>query len=148
MKLSENFELKEFTFSQIAAARGISNEPNQTQVLAILALVAHVIQPARTALNFALSISSGFRSYQLNKLLRGAKTSQHLSGEAADITCKDNAKLFNWIAENVEFDQLIWEFGDDNQPDWVHVSYTTKRPNRKQKLIARKANGVTQYVAY
>ena len=93
-------------------------------------------------------ISSGFRSKELNKETPGAsKTSQHCNGEAADLECKDNARLFNWIAENCNYDQLIWEFGSDDQPSWVHVS-AVNGVNRKQKLRSVKDKKKTVYRTY
>ena len=89
-------------------------------------------------------ISSGFRSSGVNAAAGGASTSQHLKGEAADVICSDNAKLFNYIKDNLNFDQLIWEYGNDNQPAWVHVSYSATRM-RKMILRAVTIKGIKIY---
>jgi hypothetical protein len=86
----------------------------------------------------------------LNKAIKGAATSQHCSGEAMDIdmdgTSITNAQIFNYIKDNLVFDQLIWEFGTDKNPDWVHVSYESTGKQRKQILKAIKKNGKTSYI--
>ena len=100
---------------------------------------------AQFHLNIPIEISSGFRSLQVNKMIGGSKTSQHTKGEAMDI--KIGSKGFNFIKDKLEFDQLIWEFGNDENPSWVHVSYKKGR-NRKQVLKAYKQNGKTKYSSY
>lgn len=145
MKLSDDFDLEEFTLSEIAQKKGIKNEPNKVQQEAIRELVLNVLQPARTFLGFIIDISSGFRSKELNEAVGGSKTSQHLKGEAADCKCRDNARLFNYIASYCTFDQLIWEYGNNQQPDWVHVSFRADGKNRMQKLRAVKEGGKTKY---
>jgi hypothetical protein len=91
-------------------------------------------------------VSSGYRSPELNSLIGGSKTSQHCFGNAADVQVEErNHEIFNFIKENLDFDQLIWEFGTDAEPSWVHVSYVQGK-NRKQVLKAIKVNGKTQYV--
>lgn len=147
MKLSDNFDLEEFTSSEIAQKKGIKNEPNKVQQEAIKELVLNVLQPARTFLGFIIYILSGFRSKELNEDedVRGSKTSQHTKGEAADCKCRDNARLFNYIASYCIFDQLIWEYGNDQQPDWVHVSFRADGKNRMKKLRAVREEGKTKY---
>lgn len=148
MIISKNFTLEELIYSNRAIEEGIDNTPSPDQKSNIVSLVLNILQPARDALDFAIIISSGFRCELVNKLLGGSKTSDHVNGCAADIKLSngDNATLFNWLRDNVSFDQLIWEFGDDNQPKWVHVSYRTKRSNRNQVLRAIKENGKTKYI--
>jgi hypothetical protein len=98
-----------------------------------------------------IHISSGYRSKELNDAIGGSQTSQHSKGQAIDIDMDgssngvSNADVYNFIKDNLEFDQLIWEFGTDKNPDWVHVSYVNG-PNRKQKLKAVRTNGKTSYV--
>lgn len=144
MKLSEYFTLSEFTQSDIAEARKIKNDPPAKAVSAIKALVEQTLQPARQLLGLPIHITSGFRSAELNEVIGGAKGSQHTKGEAADIISSDSARVFHFIAEHCNYDQLIWEFGDDQQPDWVHVSYKAGA-NRKERLRAKRVNGVTKY---
>jgi len=93
----------------------------------------------------SIRVSSGYRSPELNKKIGGSKTSQHCLGQAADISCGERtAELYYYIKNNLIFDQIIWEFGNDDNPDWVHVSYSTTK-NRKQCLRAYKVNGKTVY---
>jgi hypothetical protein len=157
MQISKHFHLKEFVKSQTAIQHRIGNMPDPAQFNALSALVNQVLEPARVALDMPLFVSSGFRSKALNELIGGAHriengvyiaTSQHCKGEAADLQCKDNARLFSYIKENLTFDQLIWEFGDDEQPDWVHVSYTERGLNRFSVLRAVNDNGKTHYHAF
>jgi hypothetical protein len=131
--LSKNFALEEFTRSTTANQKGISNQPGPAEIAALGALVLNVLQPLRDAVGFPINITSGYRSPQLNAAIGGATNSQHTKGQAADLVSQDNAKLFNYIMTNLPFDQLIWEAGNDSQPDWVHVSYKPSF-NRKQVL--------------
>lgn len=106
-------------------------------------LIEKVLDPAREEFGEPIKVTSGFRSQEVNRLVGGAKSSQHCKGQAADLTCSDNKKLFRILAE-MEFDQLIYEFGDENQPSWVHVSYVLGA-NRNEILRARKSKGRTSY---
>ena len=144
-QLSKDFTLEEFADSATARKLGLRNEPNPEQAACIARLVREVLQPARDMLNMPITVSSGFRSAELNKAIGGSTTSQHCKGEAADLDCADNKKLFDIIKDNFVFDQLIWEFGDDNRPDWVHVSLK-EYGNRNEVLRAVKAHGSTKYV--
>ena len=144
MNLSKHVTLKEFQASGLATLRNINNEMNESQIASAKLLCENVFEPLRLYLNTPINISSGFRSLQVNKMIGGAKTSQHTKGEAIDI--KIGSKGFNFIKDKLEFDQLIWEFGNDENPAWVHVSYSSK--NRKQVLKATKKNGKTIYSNY
>ena len=137
-----NFTIKELCVTKT----GIHNEPNQEQKENLHALVENVLQPARDALGIII-VTSGFRNARVNAAVGGARGSQHMRGEAVDCVHKDNAALFHWIKENVEFDQLIWEFGDKDQPDWVHVSYSRTK-NRGQAIRAKREKGVTKYLPF
>jgi hypothetical protein len=114
-------------------------------------LAEKVFQPIREHFGVPIHISSGYRSKELNAKIGGSATSQHCKGEAIDIDMDgsgdgvSNADVFNFIKDNLEFDQMIWEFGTDKNPDWVHVSFS-KTKNRKQILKAIKSNGKTSYV--
>jgi zinc D-Ala-D-Ala carboxypeptidase len=146
MNITEHFSMKELTHSQTAIKNGIPNIPKDPQVVANLTtLCEKVLEPLREGMGCPIKISSGYRSPELNKLIGGAKASQHNVGEAVDIDLDDkNADLFAYIVNNLDFDQIIWEFGNDKNPDWVHVSYKSAG-NRKQLLKAISLGGKTSY---
>jgi len=149
MKLSKNFTLGEMIQSQTAIRKNIDNNPNGDQILNLIDLCDNVLQPLRDAIG-PIRISSGFRSQKLNVAIGGAASSQHcaLNGAAADIDMGErNAEVFEWLKANVDFDQLIWEFGDKSNPSWVHVSYKEGK-NRNQILKAIKENGRTKYLKF
>ena len=145
MNLSKHVTLAEFENSPTATTHGINNKMNESQIASAKLLCENVFEPLRLYLNTPIKISSGFRCLQVNRLIGGSATSQHTKGEAMDI--KIDAKGFYFIKDKLEFDQLIWEFGNDEQPSWVHVSYK-KSGNRKQVLKATKRNGKTIYSSY
>jgi hypothetical protein len=144
MNLSAHVTLKEFQASGIATLRNLNNEMNESQIASAKLLCENVFEPLRIYLNRPIEISSGFRSVQVNKMIGGSKTSQHTKGEAMDLQI--GAKGFNFIKDKLKFDQLIWEFGNEENPSWVHVSFSSK--NRKQVLKATKKNGKTIYSNY
>ena len=144
MNLSKHVTLQEFQNSPTATTHGINNQMSASQIESAKLLCENVFEPLRIHLNIPIKISSGFRSVQLNKMIGGSKTSQHTKGEAMDI--KIDAKGFHFIKDKLEFDQLIWEFGNDEQPSWIHVSFSSR--NRKQVLKASKKNGKTIYSNY
>jgi len=152
MQLSEHFELAEFIQSSTAKRAGISNMPTDAHLENIKLLCEKVLEPIRVHFARPIILSSGYRSAALNKAVGGSSSSQHCSGEAADIdmdgTNVTNAQIFNYIKDNLEFDQLIWEFGTTTNPDWVHVSYESNGRQRKQILRAVKKNGATSYLPY
>lgn len=146
MKLSENFSLQEMTFSPSAIRKGIANKPTDEHIENLRILCEKVLQPIRDKMACTINVSSGYRAPALNALIGGSRTSQHCFGQAADLQVEGrNHEMFNFIKDNLEFDQVIWEFGTDSEPSWVHVSYNAKH-NRKQVLKAVKVNGKTQYV--
>jgi hypothetical protein len=148
MNLSEHFTLAEMTFSPTAIKKGIDNTPNAQTVRNLQTLCEKVLEPLRAHIGGPIKISSGYRSEVLNSLIGGAKSSQHKTGQAADIDLKDkSAEAFKWIMANLDYDQIIWEFGNDEQPDWIHVSFSSKG-NRKNAMRAIKSNGKTKYVPY
>lgn len=144
MILSKNFKLEEFTRSQTAIRYDIDNEPNCHQIDNIIYLVKEILQPLREIYG-SIHINSGFRSDKLNGMIGGARNSQHCDGMAADINLPDMKSAFHYIAKGFDFDQLIWEFGDDDQPAWIHISYN-KNGNRKEILKAVRENGKTKYI--
>lgn len=150
MELSKNFTLNELTASNTAKSKGISNEPDAKQLAALQLLVEKILQPLRDGIDKPIKVSSGLRVPALNKAIGGSVTSQHCKGEAVDIQMSGktgNAKLFNYIKENLVFDQMIWEFGTQENPEWVHVSYSAKG-NRGEILRAYKKDGRTRYMLY
>ena len=149
MNLSKNFTLGEMIQSQTAIRKNIDNTPNGNQILNLIDLCENVLQPLRDYFG-PIHISSGFRSQKLNTAIGGSTTSQHcaLNGAAADIDMGEKKrKIFDWLKMNVQFDQLIWEFGDDECPSWVHISYREGK-NRNQILKATKVNGKTKYLPF
>ena len=141
MNLSAHVTLAEFENSPTATTHGINNKMSESQIASAKLLCENVFEPLRIYLNTPIQISSGFRSVQVNKMIGGASTSQHTKGEAMDLQI--GAKGFHFIKDKLNFDQLIWEFGNDENPAWVHVSFSSK--NRKQVLKATKKNGKTIY---
>ena len=136
-KISKNFTLDELCASATAKAKGIRNNPGQTDVVNLCALVHNVLQPLRDAMREPIKIGSGFRSLALNNAVGGVRNSQHMKGEAADL-CIDGditkgKKWFNYIRDHLPFDQLIWEH-NANGSYWVHVSYRADGLNRKQVI--------------
>lgn len=149
MQLTKNFFLKEFILSPTAVRMGIDNYPGPGEIAALEALSLNVLQPLRSWYGHSIRVASGFRSPALNSYIGGANKSQHKKGEAADIdTVTDNAKLFNYIKNNLPFDQIIWEFGDDENPDWIHVSYRADGNNRKEVLKAYRDEYGVHYVSF
>ncbi len=152
MKLSEHLSLAEVTRSETAKRKGISNTPTAEHLENFKLLADNVFEKIRAHFGCPIHISSGYRSKELNDAIGGSQTSQHSKGQAIDIDMDgsahgvSNADVYNFIKDNLEYDQIIWEFGDDKNPDWVHVSYAEGK-NRKQRLKAIKANGKTQYVS-
>jgi zinc D-Ala-D-Ala carboxypeptidase len=150
MKLSEHLELAEVIRSSTAKRLGIKNEPTPEHLQNLKLWAEKIFEPIRNHFGRPIFLSSGYRSAALNKATPGASTtSQHSTGEAGDIdmdgTEITNAQIFEFIKENLEFDQLIWEFGSKSNPDWVHVSYESTGKQRKQILIATKVGGKTVY---
>ena len=150
-KLSTHFSIWEFERSQTAKRLGISNKMNETEILNAEGVAHNVLEPIRKHFGCSIYISSGFRGKALNKAINGSSTSQHCKGEAVHIDMDGyygvtNAEIFRFVLNNIDFDQLIWEFGSDENPAWVHVSYSEDN-NRMQKLIAKKVDGLTTYTA-
>ncbi len=162
MKLSTNLTLKEATKSRTAIRKGISNEPTKEEIEKLKLTAEKVFQPVRSHFNLPIGITSMFRTKELNIKIGGSETSQHCKAEAIDMdadmfggVCLDNEgneipftnkMIFDYIRENLDFDQLIWEFGTSDEPAWIHVSYK-KEGNRNRALKAfRNTLGKTQYL--
>lgn len=147
--LSKYITLQEAIQSNTATVLQITNIPNAQQIENLKLVCTEVFDKVREHFGKPIGITSGFRSAELNKRIGGSKTSQHLEGKALDIDGDklggvSNKEIFDYIKNNCTFDQLIWEFGSENNPDWVHVSYN-KGVNRKQILRATKSGGKTIY---
>ena len=148
MKLSNNFSLKEMTKSQTATRRGIDNDPGEEEQANLQQLCEQVLQKVRDHFGKPVTVTSGYRSPELNKAIGGSTTSDHCKGMAADIEIAGvpNYELAEWIKDNCEFRQLILEFYTPGIPDsgWVHVSYDYEE-NLKKVMTAMKENGKTVY---
>ncbi len=150
MKISKHLTLEECTRSATADKLGIvNNNPNQSIIENMQLLAEKVFEPIREHFKTPIYVSSMYRGLNLNQAIKGSITSQHCSGQAMDIDMDPKGKptnkdIFDFIKKNLEWDQMIWEFGNDKQPDWVHVSYTSGK-NRKQILKAKKINGRPTY---
>jgi hypothetical protein len=142
-RISKHISYKEAVGSNYAKQKGIKNKPNEDQVENMKLLAEKVFEPLREWVGCPIRVNSMFRSLELNTALKGSKTSSHMKGEAMDITsmacgkenCKSNLDMFHYIRTELDFDQLIWEFG--SEPKWLHVSYN-KDKNRKQVLVTKK----------
>lgn len=150
MQLSKNLSLREATKSITALRLGIDNTPDEYEIKNLERIAHAIFQPLRDHFDTAIAVTSGFRSKALNKAIGGSKYSQHIVGEALDLDADvyggvTNAELFEFIATRLEFDQLIWEFGDDVEPAWVHVSLK-REGNRGRKLKAVREDGKTTYI--
>lgn len=138
MRLSEHFTLAEFTKSQTALRKGIYNAPGTSAVKHMKELCAYVLEPIRARHGVTI-ITSGYRSPQLNAAIGGSAMSQHCQGRAADIECPavSNLELARWVADELEFDQLILEYHTPGDPlsGWVHVSY---HPEANRNMVLTK----------
>ena len=142
MKISKNFILQEF----LVTNTGLNNQLTGDALANIEYLAKNLLQPLRDTYGKPIKITSGYRSADVNKAVGGSTTSQHTKGQAVDIVADDNKALFDLIKSKFDFDQLIWEYGTDKQPAWVHVSIK-KTGNRKQIMRAIKNKlGKTLYV--
>jgi hypothetical protein len=153
MKLSKNLSLNEAIKSNTAIKNGLDNKPTEEHLANLKVTAEKIFQPIREHFGMPIGVSSGYRSESLNSIIGGSKTSQHCKGEAFDLDADmfggiDNKQIFDFIRDNLEFDQLISEFGTEDKPAWIHVSYTTARPNRNVILRADKVNGKTKYFNY
>ena len=149
-KISEHVSYIEGVRSRTADRRGLDNTPNESQLKCMKEVAEAVFEPLRKWVGGPIKINSFFRGEPVNTAIGGSKYSQHMKGQAMDIDDtfghKTNAEMYHYIKDNLDFDQLIWEFGDDKNPNWIHVSYVTHRENRKKLTIAKKVNGKTKYI--
>jgi zinc D-Ala-D-Ala carboxypeptidase len=148
MNLSKSFTLNELTKSQEATRLGIDNTPNEEHILNLKLLCENVLQPVRDFYGMPLSVSSGYRSAELCEAIGSSSKSQHTKGQAADfeIFGVANKDLADFVVMNLDYDQCILEFWNENEPNsgWVHCSFNASG-NRKQFLKAEKLNGRVVY---
>ena len=137
MKISDHITYAEAIHSNTAKRRGIDNTPSEIQVLSMKLLADKIFEPLRKFVGGPI------------KVIGGVASSQHCKGQAIDIDDvygrKTNAEMYKWIQENLDYDQMIWEFGTDTQPNWIHISYVSKEENRNKCLKAYKEHGKTKY---
>jgi len=147
--ISKHISYKEAVYSRTAQRRDIYNHPENDQADNMRLIAEQVFEPLRSWVGGPIKINSFFRSPELNTAIGGSTKSQHCQGQAIDLDDTfgraTNAEMYEFIKENLDFDQMIWEFGDDDNPDWVHVSYVSKDKNRNRCLKAYKKNNKTKY---
>jgi len=148
--ISKHISYKEGTYSNTAMRKGIDNTPNDEQLENMKLVADKVFEPLRKWVSGPIKINSFFRCPELNKAIGGSSKSQHCKGQAIDIDDTfgviSNADMYYYIKNHLDFDQMIWEFGDDNNPNWVHISYVSEKENRNRCLKAYRENGKTKYM--
>ena len=147
--ISKHISYKEATHSNTALRRNLDNTPNDEQLKRMEEVAENLFEPLREWVGGPIKVNSFFRGKAVNTAIGGSRTSQHMKGQAIDIDDtfghKTNAEMYYYIKDNLDFDQMIWEFGDDKNPNWIHISWVSHRPNRKKLTIAYKENGRTRY---
>ena len=150
-KISKHCRYKEGVYSITSIRRGIDNTPNNEQLDNMKLIAEKIFEPLRAYVGGPIRINSFFRCPELNKAIGGSSKSQHCKGQAMDIDDAwlqrgvNNAEMYNFIKEHLDFDQMIWEFGNDDNPDWIHISYVSPEDNRNRCLKAYRENGKTKY---
>ena len=151
MKLSKNLWLSEVIKSNTATRRGIDNSPTDLHIANLKYLAEKIFQPIREHFGCPIFVSSGYRSKALNEAIGGSQRSFHSHGMALDLDMDNkaskisNTDIFNFIKDNLEYTELIWEFGDEDKPDWVHVAIAKGRENEKNAKVAYREDGKTKY---
>jgi len=147
--ISKHISDKEGVYSITATRKGLDNTPDGEQLANMKLLAEKVFEPLREWVGGPIRINSFFRGPELNTAIGGSSKSQHCKGQAMDVDdggCnKTNAEMYRFIKDELEFDQMIWEFGDENNPNWVHVSYVSEDSNRNRCLRADRIDGKTTY---
>jgi len=147
--ISKHISYKEGVYSRTATRLNIDNKPNDDQMQNMCLIAEEVFEPLRVWVGGPIKINSFFRSPELNKAIGGSTKSQHCHGQAIDLDDTfgraTNAEMYEFIRKYLDFDQMIWEFGNEDNPDWVHVSYVSEDKNRNRCLKAYKENGKTKY---
>ncbi len=149
VKISKHISYKEATKSRTATINGIDNHPDQEQLERMKNVAEKVFEPLREHFGVPIVINSFFRSEELNRRIGGATRSSHMTGEAIDIDDTmggvTNSEMFHWIKDNLVFEKMIWEYGNDESPNWIHVSLSMDGENKNQLLRARRDEGKTHY---
>jgi len=149
-KISKHISYHEGTYSRTGERRDLDNTPNEDQLKCMKEVAENLFEPLREWVGGGIKINSFFRGEPVNTAIGGSRKSQHMKGQAIDIDDtfghKTNAEMYHYIKDNLDFDQMIWEFGTDKNPNWLHISWVSHRPNRKKLTIAKKANGRTKYI--
>jgi zinc D-Ala-D-Ala carboxypeptidase len=147
--ISAHVSMREGIHSATATRRDLDNTPNEEQIANMKMVAEKVFEPLREWVGGPIKVNSFFRGLPLNTAIGGAKSSQHMKGQAMDLDDtfghKTNAEMYHYIKDNLDFDQLIWEFGDDKNPNWIHVSYVSPEKNRNRCLLAYKKDGKSKY---
>jgi len=147
--ISKHISNKEGVYSRTALRLNIDNTPTQDHKQNMRLLAENIFEPLRAYVGGPIKINSFYRSPELNKAIGGSTKSQHCNGQAIDIDDTfgkaTNAEMFEFIKKHLDFDQIIWEFGDNKNPNWVHVSYVSPQENRNRCLKAYKENNKTKY---
>ncbi len=149
-RISKHVSYKEGVYSITALRLGLKIDPSDDHLYNMIKVSENVFEPLRTHVGGPIKINSFYRGPELNKAIGGSAKSQHCHGQAIDIDDTfghaSNAEMFNWIKANCDYDQMIWEFGTDENPNWVHVSYVSEEANRKRCLKAYRKDGKTKYM--
>lgn len=146
--ISKHISYNEGVRSATATKLKIDNKPSDDILKKMVVVAEEVFEPLRDWCKHPINVNSFYRSEDLNTAIGGSKSSSHMKGEAIDISTlgkKTNGELFEYIKEKLEFDQLIWEFGNDENPRWIHVSFKNKKDNRKDVLRAKYKGGRVTY---
>ena len=148
--ISKHISNREGVYSRTAERLDINNVPNDDQLRLMEIVAEKVFEPLREWVNGPIKINSFFRCKKLNTAIGGSRSSQHMKGQAMDIDdtfgVVTNSDMYNYIKNNLDFEQLIWEFGDDDNPNWLHVSYVSPEDNRNRCLKAYKEQGRSKYM--
>ena len=148
--ISKHISWHEGTYSRTGERRDLDNTPNEEQLKCMKEVAENLFEPLREWVGGPIKINSFFRGEPVNTAIGGSRKSQHMKGQAIDIDDtfrhKTNAEMYYYIKDNLDFDQMIWEFGNDKNPNWLHISWVSHRPNRKKLTIAKKVNGRTKYI--
>ena len=148
--ISKHISYHEGTYSQTGVRRNLDNTPNEDQLKCMKEVSENLFEPLRKWVSGPIKINSFFRGEPVNTAIGGSTRSQHMKGQAIDIDDtfghRTNAEMYHYIKDNLDFDQLIWEFGTDKNPNWLHISWVSHRPNRKKLTIAKKVDGKTKYI--